>query len=93
MYDAHGMEGLTGQGGPAGMDPSDIFAQFFGANMFGFDFQTGPSRRGKSDDVIPFDVTLEDLFNGKSVKLNMEKSIICSLCKGYGQHLFESITP
>lgn len=79
------MEGLTkggGNGGPPGMDPSDIFAQFFGGG-FGFEFQTGPgARRGKSDEVIPLDVTLEDLFNGKSIKLNMEKSVLCGLCKG-----------
>lgn len=86
-YDEHGIEGLSG---PQGMDAADIFAQFFQAGpggAFGFGFGPGAdgprSRRGKGgDDVIPFDVTLEDLYNGKVVRMNMEKSVICSLCKG-----------
>jgi DnaJ homolog subfamily A member 2 len=68
------------------MDPADIFAHFFGETMFTF----GPSgggpgrRRGKGEDsVIPYEVTLEDLYNGKTVKMNMEKEIVCSQCKGY----------
>ncbi len=28
-------------------------------------------------------MTLEDLYNGKSVKMNMEKEIVCGICKGY----------
>jgi DnaJ family protein A protein 2 len=70
------------------MDPADLFAQFFGAaggpNMFGFDFgpaASGP-RRGK-DSVISHDVTLEDLYTGKSVKMNMSKEAVCAPCKGY----------
>ncbi|KAF9048597.1 DnaJ-domain-containing protein [Panaeolus papilionaceus] len=85
IYDANGMEGLTRGGGGHGMDPADIFAQFFGGNpMFGFDF--GPERRrGKGEDtVIPYDVTLEDLYNGKSVKMNMETEVVCGSCKGSG---------
>ncbi|KAJ7593544.1 hypothetical protein C8J56DRAFT_931326 [Mycena floridula] len=78
-YDHGGMEGLSG-GGPPGMD--DIFQQFF---SFGFDFGGGgPSRRNKQDSVIPYDVTLEDLYNGKHVKMNMEKEIECGTCKGSG---------
>lgn len=53
--------------------------------MFGFDFGPGMGgrRRGKGEDSIhPYEVTLEDLYNGKSVKLNMEKEIVCGVCKG-----------
>jgi DnaJ family protein A protein 2 len=54
--------------------------------MFGFDFgsrSTGPGRRRKGQDsVIPYDVTLEDLYNGKTVKMNMEKEVVCGGCKG-----------
>ncbi|KAF5326879.1 hypothetical protein D9619_004373 [Psilocybe cf. subviscida] len=89
-YDAHGMEGMDRRGG--GVDPADIFAQFFaggggGNPMFGFDFGPGMGgrRRGKGEDSIhPYEVTLEDLYNGKSVKLNMEKEIVCGVCKGSG---------
>lgn len=71
------------------MNAEDLFAQFFGGGgatpMFGFDF--GPTgsgrRRGKGEDsIIPYDVTLEDLYNGKSVKMNIAKEILCGVCKG-----------
>lgn len=88
-YDAHGMEGISshGPGGPAGgMDPNDFFAQFFGnGNGTGFDFggMGGPGRRRKGQDsVIPYEVSLEDLYNGKSVKMMMEKEVECGTCKG-----------
>ena len=86
VYDAHGIEGLSGPGGGGhGMDAEEIFAQFFGHQMFGFDF--GPdARRSKGENsVIPHEVTLEDLYNGKSVKMNMEKEVVCSVCKGYSK--------
>lgn len=92
-YDAHGMEGISnhGPGGPAGgMDPNDFFAQFFGngnGNGMGFDFRGmgGPGRRRKGQDsVIPYEVSLEDLYNGKSVKMMMEKEVECGTCKGSG---------
>ena len=80
------MAGLGGRDGPGGVDPADFFAQFFtGSGGFSFEFESGgPSRRrGKGQDsVIPYDVTLDDLYNGKAVKMNMEKEVVCSVCKG-----------
>jgi DnaJ family protein A protein 2 len=68
------------------MSGADIFSQFFGGGMhFGFDHGPGgPSRRnGRGEDsVIPYDVTLEDLYNGKNVKMDMEKEVVCGTCKG-----------
>ncbi|KAJ6468437.1 hypothetical protein C8R45DRAFT_1018793 [Mycena sanguinolenta] len=92
IYDVNGIDGLTGRGaGMGGVDPADIFATFFGAGgggmHFGFDFGgAGPSRRrGKGEDtVIPHTVTLEELYNGKTLKLNLEKEAVCSTCKGSG---------
>lgn len=92
-YDRYGMEGLGGgHAGPGGMDPNDIFAELFGGGSgMRFDFggmgggmPGGYSRRTKGQDsVIPYEVSLEDLYNGKSVKMMMEKEIICGLCKGW----------
>ncbi|ESK92330.1 dnaj-like protein subfamily a member 2-like protein [Moniliophthora roreri MCA 2997] len=87
IYDERGIEGLSGGGPGQGMD--DVFSQFFqagpGGAFFSFDFGgQGPRRSKGTDDVIPYDVTLEDLYNGKSVKLNMEKEVVCALCKGTG---------
>ncbi|KAI5836147.1 DnaJ-domain-containing protein [Schizophyllum commune Tattone D] len=88
-YDRSGMAGLNGgPGGPAGFDAADLFAQFFeGSGMF-FDFNGGPGmgrRKGKGEDsVIPYDVTLEDLYNGKTVQMNIQKEVLCGVCKGSG---------
>jgi len=92
IYDTYGMQGLAGPGGPQdGSDMGDIFAQFFGGapgGSFSFDFG-GPGKpfrkRSKGEDsVIPYEVSLEDLYNGKTVKVNMEKEVECGVCKGSG---------
>jgi DnaJ family protein A protein 2 len=90
MYDIGGMDSLHGPGpGMGGMDAADLFAQFFessgGGMPFGFDFGAGPSRRRRGtgeDTVIPHAVTLDELYNGKTLKLNMEKQAVCGICKG-----------
>jgi len=85
LYDQFGMEGLSGAGG-GGMDPNDIFEMFGGGFSFGFDLGSGgfgaPRRKKGQDSVIPYEVTLEDLYNGKSVKMNLEKDALCSVCSG-----------
>ena len=77
------MEGLTkgAGGGGGGMDPNDLFAHLFGGS-FGFGFGPGPRRSRGEDSTQPLDVTLEDLYNGKTIKLAMERDVICSGCKG-----------
>ena len=66
-------------------DGADIFAQFFGGGgATFFDLGGGQPRRNKGQDTeLPYNVTLEDLYNGKSVKMNMERDVICSTCQGY----------
>ncbi|KZP31856.1 DnaJ-domain-containing protein [Athelia psychrophila] len=99
-YGMAGLSGPGGGGGPAGgMNAEDLFAQFFagaggggggggGGNPFGFSFGPGAGgphqRRKGQDEVVPYDVTLEDLYNGKTVRINMEKDITCGVCKGTG---------
>lgn len=73
--------------GGAGMDPTDLFSELFGGGG-GFHFNFGPSsgaprpRKGQNS-IIPYEVTLEDLYNGKDVKISMEKEVVCSSCHGY----------
>jgi curved DNA-binding protein CbpA len=90
--------GGGGGGGFGGMDMEDVFASFFGGGPgggggggggmhFGFDFGPGGGsgggrRRRGEDTTIPYSVTLEDLYNGKSVKMNMEKEVVCGVCNG-----------
>lgn len=88
VYDEHGLEGLAGGGG--GVDPTDIFTELFTGGGFSFTFgpDAGMSRpRRGEDSAIPYEVTLEDLYNGKQVKMNMEKEIICGVCRGLERYL------
>ncbi|KIY51806.1 DnaJ-domain-containing protein, partial [Fistulina hepatica ATCC 64428] len=85
-YDSDGLGDPSGFGG-MGVDPDEFFQRFFQAGMggtnFGFDF--GPDRPHKSkNSIIPHEVTLEDVYNGKSVKLSMEKEAVCAQCNGSG---------
>ncbi|KIL64242.1 hypothetical protein M378DRAFT_106405 [Amanita muscaria Koide BX008] len=85
LYDRFGVDGLSKGAGP-NMDPSDLFSQFFDGG-FAFDFGPGSGfgpGRGKKQDVIPYEATLEDLYNGKSVKMTLEKDVVCIQCKGSG---------
>ncbi|KAH6909036.1 hypothetical protein BKA70DRAFT_1277267, partial [Coprinopsis sp. MPI-PUGE-AT-0042] len=66
----------SGMGG-GGVDPNDLFAQFFGGG-FGFGFGPGARRSRGDDSTETLDVTLEDLYNGKTIKLAMERDVICS---------------
>ena len=78
------MTGITGDGRPG----PDIFSEFFGGGVFHFDLggpgptASGARRKKERDSVIPYEVTLEDLYNGKSVKMNMEKEVPCGACAG-----------
>lgn len=93
IYDQHGLQGLEeggggGGGGPFGNNPHDIF------NMF---FPGAPGRRQQSNSPSKapnvkqsLSVSLEDLYNGKTVKLNITRKVIngqpveCSECDGRG---------
>ncbi|KAF8802547.1 DnaJ-domain-containing protein [Phlegmacium glaucopus] len=86
-YDVDGMDGLHASNAMPGMN--DLFTQFFagGHPSFGFDFGPGHGggRGGKGENTtLNYEVTLGDLYNGKSVKMIMEKSVVCTLCKGSG---------
>jgi len=84
VYDAHGLEGLRddaeGGGGP---DVEDIFSMFFGGG--------GRRRRRRSQDVVQnLPVSLEDLYKGKTLKMEINRQILvgeprtCPHCNGQG---------
>lgn len=84
-YDKYGLEGLEeGGGGDAG-GAEDLFSMFFGG---GQGRRAGPKR---GEDVNhPLKVSLEDLYNGKTVKLAITRQVIvgqskiCDSCDGQG---------
>ncbi|KAL7405188.1 hypothetical protein ABVT39_024973 [Epinephelus coioides] len=83
VYDRGGekaiKEGGTGGGGGGGFaSPMDIFDLFFGGGS-----RMHRERKGKNI-VHQITVTLEDLYNGATRKLALQKNIICERCEGRG---------
>ncbi|CAM9231972.1 unnamed protein product [Heterosigma akashiwo] len=79
-YDQYGEEGLSedGGGGP-GRSADDIFSMFFGGG------RRGPSGPRKGEDLVhPLKVSLEDLYNGKTAKLAINRDKLCEGCDGRG---------
>jgi DnaJ family protein A protein 2 len=85
IYDTRGEGGLSEQGGVGGMDGHDLFSQLFGGGGF---FGGGGGRpqglRKTKDLVHRVQVSLEDLYKGKTTKLALTRNTICSKCKGKG---------
>jgi len=85
IYDKYGEEGLKGS---PHANANSIFEQFFGGGIFGDMFGgrgggRGGPRRGE-DMVYTLGVTLENLYNGKTSKLKVDKDVLCSTCQGKG---------
>ncbi|KAK4696799.1 hypothetical protein P7C71_g1190, partial [Lecanoromycetidae sp. Uapishka_2] len=77
-----------GNGMGANVDLDDMLQQMFGMGMGGGmppGFGGGPQkpRKGKNDEV-QYQVTLEELYKGKTAKFAVKKNIICSHCNGSG---------
>ena len=98
LYDAHGMAAFTGAGGPGGMDVNmeDILNMFgMGGGMAGMGGMGGMPGMGgfggrargpkrSPDENQKYEVSLEDLYKGKTVKFSSTKNVICSKCEGSG---------
>ena len=73
--------------GPNGIkfgNPMDIFDMFFGG---GDPFGRGGGRRGPrrtKNLVHQLSVSLEDMYNGTTRKLALQKNVICDSCEGVG---------
>ncbi|XP_026676575.1 dnaJ homolog subfamily A member 2 [Diaphorina citri] len=88
-YDRYGIQGIKEKAGGGGADFSDdLISQLFGGRLFGMGGPFGGHSRGRphrgEDTVHPLKVSLEDLYNGKTTKLQLTKSVICSTCNGKG---------
>jgi len=85
-YDKYGLDGISDDGPGGGRSADDIFSMFFGG-------ASGRSRGGprKGENVNhPIKVSLEDLYNGKTVKLAINRQVqvgepkMCTACDGQG---------
>lgn len=81
LYDEGGEEGVSGEGGGGG-GGDDIFSMFFGGGRGGRREPSGPQRG--EDFKHKLGMTLEQLYMGKTTKLMVNKSVICTDCKGAG---------
>jgi DnaJ family protein A protein 2 len=99
LYDVHGMSAFNGSNpGMAGGQPDldDLLASMFGMDMGGgmggmpgFGGPGGPGGRAarprKGQPVEQkYEVSLEDLYKGRTVKFASTKNVVCNHCKGKG---------
>lgn len=84
LYDQVGLKGLQ----EGAHDRHDLISKLFGGGFFDdFSGFGGGRRRGGhrgEDTVHPLKVTLEDMYNGKTSKLQLSKNVLCATCNGKG---------
>ncbi len=95
LYDQYGFDGVKQQFGEGGFtwdnftradDISDIFGDIFGS-MFGGGMRSNRSRNSpQQGESLRYDIeiTLDDVLEGKKVKLDIPHSVVCEACNGTG---------
>ena len=84
LYDRYGEEGVNGQGGGGGGGMDDLLSQMFGGGG-GRGGRGGPSGPKKGKPVMhPLKCTLEEIYNGKTTKIAVNRERICASCNGLG---------
>uniref|UniRef100_A0A1A8HGM5 DnaJ (Hsp40) homolog, subfamily A, member 4 n=1 Tax=Nothobranchius korthausae TaxID=1143690 RepID=A0A1A8HGM5_9TELE len=78
LYDHGGEQAIKEGGMSSGSSPMDIFDMFFGGGG-----RMQRERRGKNV-VHQLGVTLEEMYNGSTRRLGLQKNVICEKCDGYG---------
>ncbi|XP_061139643.1 dnaJ homolog subfamily A member 4 [Syngnathus typhle] len=78
LYDQGGEQAIKEGGMGGASSPMDIFNMFFGGGG-----RMQRERRGKNI-VHQLSVSLEDMYNGCTRKLALQKNVICEKCEGYG---------
>ncbi|OLY82274.1 DnaJ-like protein [Smittium mucronatum] len=94
IYDKYGEEGLKEGGGHGGhgFNPEDIFAQFFGG-MFGGNRSGGPKAKPIGPAIkLDFPASLEELYRGREVDLDVSKQKLCPHCGGTGAESSDDIS-
>ncbi|KAM8860492.1 dnaJ homolog subfamily A member 4 [Synchiropus picturatus] len=78
LYDQGGEQAIKEGGMGGGSSPMDIFNMFFGGGG-----RMQRERKGKNL-VHQLSVTLEEMYNGATRKLALQKNVVCEKCEGYG---------
>jgi DnaJ-related protein SCJ1 len=95
VYDRHGHEGLKQHGqrgnGGGGGNPFDIFSSFFGGG-FGGQQQQEPEEQRTPDVQMDIQVSLEDLYLGKTFTAHVRNQQLCPKCGGTGARSDSDVT-
>lgn len=91
-YDQFGMDAVKDDGGGPGMNPEDIFSQFFagggpfggGAAPFGFNFGSGQKQKKNDDIVHKLKVTLKQVYCEDTVEVKYVQKVYCKDSDGTG---------
>lgn len=95
IYDQYGEEGLKSGGSNHFNNPFDVFSQF------GFKFDNrgghggghGAQMQQKGPDLeIELEVTLKDLYLGRSFEVLHKKQVLCNKCRGTGAKKASDVT-
>jgi len=82
LYDKFGEEGMREGFGGGGFGGDDLLSHIFGFPGGG---RGGPRGKPKGEDMMfSFKASLEDIYNGKTAKLSLDKNALCGKCKGAG---------
>ena len=101
IYDKYGKQGLeNAQNGGPGINPNDIFAQFFGGGSpfgggpfggmpFGGGNPFGHPRQQQHRDIgndkkVEIGISIPEMMNGCIKKLNLTRKVFCKKCDGRG---------
>ena len=80
LYDKYGEEGINNN-----MPDMSTFENMDPFSMFGNFFNTNSHSKTKTKDRVEIlNINLKDIYNKKLLKINFEKSIICTYCSGSG---------
>lgn len=83
-YDRYGMRGGM-RSAPQSADIFDVFRNFHFNVFDDLSYFYGTHRKTKTDDIVyNVNMSLEDLYVGKEVKLKIKRTRICSECNGTG---------
>jgi len=95
IYDQYGEEGLKGGGGGGGFNfrsPFDIFSSFgFGSDSHSHSHHQHEQNKGANVE-IPLEVTLKELYLGKTLKVGQKKQVLCPKCRGTGAKNSDDVT-
>lgn len=82
IYDQGGEEAVNQSGEGGGGDGGDIFSELFGGGRRRGGGGGGPQ---KGEDIThALRVSLEDLYNGRTMKLKVTRDVLCKDCSGSG---------